>query len=143
MNNTFVFDCNALISASLIKNSINAQAIDHALVMGRIVFSPKTMDEFVSVVFRKKFDRYFLDDNERMDVIKTFGSHAVFVTPAVKIEACRDVKDNKYLELAVSAQASCIITGDQDLLVLNPFENIPIVTANDFVKFSSDDFNTM
>jgi len=48
-------------------------------------------------------------------------------------KVCRDPKDNKYLELAVAANASCIVTGDQDLLVLNPFRNIPILTSADFL----------
>ena len=38
----------------------------------------------------------------------------------------------KFLELAVTAEASCIITGDQDLLVLQPFDDIQILSAADF-----------
>ena len=49
------------------------------------------------------------------------------------IDICRDPKDNKFLELAVSGEADFIVSGDQDLLVLNPFRNIEIVTANDFL----------
>jgi predicted nucleic acid-binding protein len=49
------------------------------------------------------------------------------------VTACRDPKDNKFLELAITAGASCIIKGDQDLLILHPFENIPIVSASDFL----------
>jgi predicted nucleic acid-binding protein len=49
-----------------------------------------------------------------------------------KIVVCRDVKDNKFLELAVSGNADIIITGDQDLLVLNPFQDIKITTPENF-----------
>jgi predicted nucleic acid-binding protein len=52
----------------------------------------------------------------------------------VSIDACRDPKDNKFLELAVEAGAACIITGDKDLLVLNPFRNIPIFTPAEFLE---------
>jgi predicted nucleic acid-binding protein len=45
---------------------------------------------------------------------------------------CRDPKDDKFLNLAVVCEASCIITGDKDLLVLNPFQNIPVLTAAEF-----------
>lgn len=48
-------------------------------------------------------------------------------------DICRDPKDNKYLELAVNGQAESIITGDQDLLILHPFQSINIVTVNDFL----------
>jgi len=49
------------------------------------------------------------------------------------ITACRDLKDDKFLELAVAAKAFCIIT-DEDLLILNPFRGIPILNAVDFVN---------
>ena len=43
--------------------------------------------------------------------------------------------DNKFLELAFSGNADCIITGDQDLLVLNPFREIPIITPRKFLSW--------
>jgi len=52
------------------------------------------------------------------------------------IMACRDPKDNKFLEVAVNGRATAIITGDQDLLVLHPFNSIAIVTVNE--SLSSD-----
>jgi predicted nucleic acid-binding protein len=51
-----------------------------------------------------------------------------------KITICRDPKDDKFLELAVNGQANFIITGDEDLLVLNPFRNIEIITVNEFLN---------
>ena len=56
------------------------------------------------------------------------------IIPNIVITDCRDPKDNFLLELAVSAEADYIITGDKDLLVLNPYKNINIVSANDFEK---------
>ena len=44
-----------------------------------------------------------------------------------KIQACRDVKDDKFLELAVNGNADVVVTGDADLLVLNPFREIEII----------------
>lgn len=55
------------------------------------------------------------------------------IAPDVSITDCRDPKDNKYLELAISANASCIISADKDLLVLHPFRGIPILNAVDFI----------
>ena len=54
--------------------------------------------------------------------------------PVEIIMDCRDPKDNKFLELAISANASCIITGDKDLLVMHPFRGIPILNAFDFIN---------
>ena len=50
------------------------------------------------------------------------------------INVCRDPKDNKFLELAITANASCIITGDLNLLVLHPFNNILILSTADFLR---------
>lgn len=50
------------------------------------------------------------------------------------IQACRDPKDDKFLELAKSANADCIITKDDDLLVLNPFEGITILNVTVFLN---------
>jgi putative PIN family toxin of toxin-antitoxin system len=49
------------------------------------------------------------------------------------INDCRDAKDNKFLELAASGKADCIVSGDQDLLILNPFRAIPILTPGEFL----------
>ena len=49
------------------------------------------------------------------------------VTPQKKISACRDPKDNKFLEAALAGEADCNVSGDTDLLVLTPFEDIPIL----------------
>jgi uncharacterized protein len=50
------------------------------------------------------------------------------------ITDCRDPKDNKFLELAVSGCATCIISGDADLLVLHPFRSIPVMAPNKFLS---------
>ena len=51
-----------------------------------------------------------------------------------RIAACRDPKDDKFLELAVSGKADLIVSGDGDLLDLNPFREIPILTPAGFVQ---------
>lgn len=57
--------------------------------------------------------------------------------PSESIDECRDPKDNKYLELAISGHAESLITGDEDLLVLNPFRNIKIITVLEFLDTDS------
>jgi putative PIN family toxin of toxin-antitoxin system len=46
---------------------------------------------------------------------------------------CRDSDDDKFLSVAVSGRASYLVTGDQDLLVLQAFGNTQIVTVSDFL----------
>jgi hypothetical protein len=59
---------------------------------------------------------------------------AVLIEVKDTITDCRDPKDNKFLELAVSGKASAIISGDEDLLALHPFRDIPIFTLRDFLE---------
>lgn len=135
--NFFVFDTNSLISAALISASVNARALDAALDAGRLAISESALQEFTDVIFRKKFDKYFFDDAERLEIIDKIETNAVLFFPKEIITSCRDTKDNKFLVLAVAAIASCIISGDKYLLILHPFRNIPILTAADFLNIFS------
>ncbi|HEX5154027.1 MAG TPA: putative toxin-antitoxin system toxin component, PIN family [Parafilimonas sp.] len=134
MNELLVFDTNSLVSASLIGGTTTAQALNKAIILGKLIFSDATMDELVEVLFRKKFDKYFLNNEERLGFIQRISSNTIFFSPTEVITDCRDPKDNKFLELAVTANASCIITGDKDLLELNPFRGILILNAADFLN---------
>jgi putative PIN family toxin of toxin-antitoxin system len=69
-----------------------------------------------------------------LNILIDFKRVAIFSEISESITACRDLKDNKFLELAIAANASCIITGDKDLLALHPFREISILTANDFLN---------
>jgi uncharacterized protein len=55
------------------------------------------------------------------------------VTP-VYIPQLRDQDDVIIIALALAANADVIVTGDQDLLTLNEFAAIPIVTPKDFLN---------
>lgn len=134
MNKFFVFDTNSLVSASLIGGTKTARSLDRAIILGKIAFSNGTMDEFVEVLFRKKFDKYFLNNEEKSSAIERISLSAIFFSPTEVITECRDPKDNKFLELAVSANASCFIKGDKDLLTLHPFGGIPILNPTDFLN---------
>jgi hypothetical protein len=53
---------------------------------------------------------------------------AELVAITERIAACRDPTDDKFLELAINGRADLIVSGDCDLLALNPFRDISIVT---------------
>src|SRR5579863_2883012 len=110
----FVLDTNALISAFLLSaNSVAAKAYYKAKERGEIVLSEDTFNEFSDVFIRPKFDRY-LFSGKRLAIIEDLKDTIKFIPVAQKLQACRDPKDDKYLELAVEAGATCIITGDKD-----------------------------
>ena len=129
----FVLDTNTLISAFLLPNSTSRKAIDKAISNGIIAISNDTINEFSDTFIRSKFDKY-ISLKLRLEIIEEFKFIAKLITPSILITACRDPKDNKFLELALSSKVTYIITGDEDLLVLNPFENISIITASQFLN---------
>ena len=132
MNRRFVLDNNILVSALLVKNSAPFWVIKKVEEMGVILYSEATLLELNQVLNRKKFVKYFTVEEKQEFIVKLIES-AELVAITESIDVCRDPKDNKFLELAVSGEADFIISGDRDLLVLNPFRNIEIITANDFL----------
>jgi len=132
-NNFFVIDANTVISAFVFKLSKPREALEKAIKTGQVATSLETYEELSEVLLRSKFDKY-ISLEERLLALKQFKELAVFTKVSETIRECRDPKDDKYLELAVSVNASCIITGDKDLLILHPFRGIPILNAADFLN---------
>lgn len=91
------------------------------------------LKEVQSVLERPKFDRY-LQRDERDQFVGALTREATLVDITEHIQVCRDPKDNLVLELAVSGKATCVITGDIDLLVLHPFRGIPVLSPADFLN---------
>lgn len=128
-----VFDTNALVSALLFEDSTPARAFFFAAAKGQILISAELINEIHSVIHRPKFDRY-INDSEREDFMLSLVENGELVTVTETITVCRDVKDNMILELAVSGKADAIVTGDGDLLDLNPFEGITILNPQTFLE---------
>jgi uncharacterized protein len=129
----FVLDTNVVVSAVLLPHSVPRQAFDLAFIRGIVLVSESMLDELDDVLRRPRFERYIPED-ERLQFLTNFIRDATVVEVTEAITDCRDPKDNKFLELAVSGCATCIISGDADLLVLHPFRGIPIVTPHEFVS---------
>lgn len=127
-----VLDTNVLVSAALKRASIPGMA---ALVVdqrGGLLKSVATERQLFDVVARPYFASLIEADTRAW--LRKLMDVAELVTVTEKITACRDPTDDKFLELAVSGHADLIVTGDADLLVLNRFRDIPIVTPAAFVQ---------
>ena len=125
-NLRFVFDANAIVSASLSENSTSADAFDLAVDRGSLLLSEVVLREMRDVLGRDRFDCY-VARSKRRRLPKVMVRDADLVETSTQIQECRDPDDDKYLELAVDAEADCIVSGDKDLLVLDPFRGIPII----------------
>lgn len=134
MTETFVFDTNSLISAYILDTSVSRRAYNKAFEKGVLIYSTETLNEFAEKFVLPKFEKY-LSLKERLSTIEEFRNKAFFVNVKLSVADCRDPKDNKFLSLALTVNAGCIVSGDGDLLILNPYKGIPILKSSDFLTY--------
>ena len=128
-----VFDTNSLISALLIRTSVSRRAFDKALDYYQVLISKETVAEFDDVASREKFGKY-LREGEREGFEELLHREARFVEVTEAVKASRDPDDDKFLALAIAGAAEVIVSGDKDLLVLDPFWGVRIVRPRAFVE---------
>ncbi len=132
-----VFDTNTYISAMLHPTRVPNLAIKKAIYKHQILISDVALGELRSVIQRPKFDRY-TSPKDRAAFVQILLDVVVFVEPTETIVICRDPKDDKFLELAVAGQANYLITGDDDLIALNPFRTVQIVSPAMFLELDNN-----
>jgi putative PIN family toxin of toxin-antitoxin system len=129
----YVLDTNIVVSALLFKRSKPRQALDRARKVGILLMFQAIWEEVEAVLSRSKFDQY-VTLGERQLFLIGLSQTVEFVEIEETLSVCRDPKDNKVLELAVSGEAQAIITGSQDLLNLHPFRGVSILTVDQFLE---------
>ena len=99
-----------------------------------LLISRPTLDELVEVLHRPRLrNKYQLSDSALRAIIRMIVARSELVHPDVQLAVCRDPKDDKFLEVAVTGRADVIVSGDDDLLTLAPYAGIPIVLPNQFL----------
>jgi uncharacterized protein len=131
-----VVDTNVFISAALKEKSQPGIAVHTVAEVGLLLKSATTERELFITLARPRLAP--LIPPRFRDWLSELLAAAEPVTITERITACRDPKDDKFLELAVNGHADLIVSGDADLLTLNPFQGIPIVTPADFVQSVRD-----
>lgn len=127
-----VCDTNVLVSAVLFPHRIPGQAFSHARHMGRLLTTPDLATELRDVLTRPKFVRYIAAET-RDEFLAAYLTEAEFVVVSEQVEVCRDPKDNRVPDAAINGRATCILSGDDDLLVLSPFRGIPILRPAEYL----------
>ena len=122
-----VVDTNTLVSHLLLPQSVPGAAVGKAIREAQILASEATLSELADVLSRAKFDRY-VTIVERQQFMRLLGRLVEMVSITHAVRACRDPRDDKFLELGLNGNAGTIVTGDRDLLALDPFRGIRIVT---------------
>jgi putative PIN family toxin of toxin-antitoxin system len=127
-----VFDTNVLVSAALSPESVPGRALTAAEGTSALLASAATFEELESVLSRPKFGK-LLSIDARLNYVRRYRAIAEPVQSMSSIAVCRDPRDNKFLEVAVDGHADVIVSGDEDLLLLDPFQGIRILTPQSFL----------
>lgn len=122
-----VLDTNVLVSAALKDQSQPAIAVRVAERHGVVLKSIETELQLFNVLGRP-YLASIIAPAARDWLLQLFVASEL-VTIVERIAACRDPT-----ELAISGRADVIVSGDADLLALDPFRNIPIVNPARFVR---------
>jgi putative PIN family toxin of toxin-antitoxin system len=127
-----VIDTNVLISSLFFTTSTPARAVEKAVTKAQLVATTETLREVIERLLLPKFDRYVRRER-REALLQRVASLVEIVEVLQHIRASRDPKDDKFLDAAVNGRADVIVTGDNDLLDLNPYRGIAIVTPADYL----------
>lgn len=128
-----VIDANAVVSAALKANSVPEQALKLARLRCTICLSTDVRDEIGRVLARPRFSSR-VPQTRIASILALLDEGALWAKPIATVTEFRDAKDNRYLELALAADASIIISGDMDLLILDPWRNVRVMTPAEFVR---------
>jgi len=131
-----VVDTNILIRA-LLKPTGTVAPVLGRLRAGdyAVLYSTELLEEIADVLSRSRFrSKYGIQGEDIEALLGLIVLRGEGVVPLERIEACRDPKDNKVLDVAVEGRADVIVSGDDDLLVLSPFRDIPILSASAFLR---------
>ncbi len=136
-----VFDTSSLVSAALRPGSVPHRALMLGLARYEVCASVQTWLELDQVMRRDRLDRY-LARASRSDFVALLRTYLHFYPVTLEDELalephCRDAKDNKFLALAQVCQADVLVSSDDDLLVLHPWREIPILRPADFLLRAS------
>src|SRR5436305_1685539 len=127
-----VVDTNIFVSAALKEASWPAQTLRWIGRYGGLLKSTLTEQEICAVLERPRFAGKI--EPGFLEQVRRILAAAELITITERVRLCRDPADDKFLELAVNGWADVIVSGDDDLLALDTFRDIPIITPAAFVR---------
>lgn len=132
-----VVDTNIWVSATLLPASVPARAVEHIIASGRLAISSRQIGEIRSMLGRPRI-RGRIDAGAAARVIALLRSVPRLIDPAETVTDCRDPKDNMLLEIALAAGATTIVSGDDDLLILDPWRGRRILTPRAYLDMIAE-----
>jgi len=126
-----IIDTNLWISFLITRNYIKLDNV-FADKNIQLLFSQKLWTEFITVVTRSKFKKYFSEEDVN-DLVSKMHKRSKMIQTKTTINLCRDTKDNFLLELATDGKAHFLLTGDNDLLSMKEIGTTRILTIQEFL----------
>ena len=135
-----VIDTNVLISAIIRpQGRVGPVLLYLRQTAYTLLYDQILLEELANVLSRPRFgQKYGVRAQDIETVIRLILLRGEPVEVGERFEACRDPKDNKFLDVAVAGKAEMIVSGDMDLLVLDPFRGIRIVPPATFLSLIKD-----
>jgi len=100
-----------------------------------LLYTQSLLEELVDVLSRPHLrNKYGVTEDDVKTVVALLLLRGEAVSVSQSLTVCRDPKDDKFLETAMAGKADVIVSGDEDLPVLDPFEGIPIVSPAEFLR---------
>ena len=130
-----VIDTGVFVSALIHKQGTTGDVL-RALRDGRFtaIYTTDIMVEIIDVLGRAGFrTKYHIEPDDITALVNLIRLRGELVTPNRKVTACRDPKDDKFLEVALATQTDCIVSGDGDLLDMTSFKEIPVLRPAEFL----------
>jgi len=112
---------------------ISRRFFDHIAAQGVFLVSEDTLAELFDVLSRERFQK-FIPLDQSIDYVEWYAGISEQVIVTQHVVACRDPKDDRFLALAVSGRADCILAGDHDLLDMVKFNGVPIYRPAEFMR---------
>ncbi len=130
-----VLDTNLALSALVFAQGRTAE-LRQAWQGGRFkpIISQATAAELIRVLAYPKFKLSAQDQEELLADYLPYCRTVRMPARLPKLPVCRDVNDQRFLELAAIGKADFLVTGDRDLLVLATEFSRAIVTADEFLQ---------
>ncbi len=129
-----LLDTNVLVAA-LIARGTCSDLLEHCVRQHVVISSQPLLNELREVLERK-FRQRPLD--ARAAVTLFAETFTLVVTEALDQPICRDADDDVVLATALRGDCVAIVTGDQDLLVLDPFRGIHILSPSAFWRWEAE-----
>lgn len=130
-----VIDTNILVRAAITPFGAIAPIIVR-LREGKftLIYSQSLLGELIETLERPRIQRkYDIPEESNKNFVAILIQYGERVEPDRKVDVCRDPDDNHVIEVALAGKAELVVTGDEDLLVLQQFETVKFITPGEFL----------